>query len=116
VVVGALAAGAAPGVAQAKGIPASGAAPDAAFLTVTGGQTGDRLGTALAGAGDGNGVPDLAIGSPGADRAVADGGAVDLVLGRRAGGTIDVSALGTNGFSIVGPDHSQAGLSVAAAG
>jgi hypothetical protein len=94
------------------------AEPGAAFLHVTGAQAGDGLGTAVAGLGDvdGDGVPDLAVGSPGADRAGTDGGAVDVIFGSRAGGTADVSALGDRGYAVTGPEGAVAGLAVAPAG
>ena len=94
------------------------AAPGAAFMHVTGAQFGDGLGTAVAGMGDvdADGVPDLAVGSPGADRAGKDGGAVDVVFGSRAGGTADVGALGDRGYAVIGPAGAVAGLALAPAG
>lgn len=94
------------------------AEPGAAFLHVTGAQPGDGLGTAVAGLGDvdADGVPDLAVGSPGADRAGTDGGAVDVVFGSRAGGTADVSALGDRGYAVTAPAGAGAGVAVAPAG
>jgi hypothetical protein len=94
------------------------AAPGAALQTIAGGAAGDGLGTSVAGLGDvdGDGVSDVAVGSPGADRAGTDGGAVDVVYGTAGGGSADVTQLGSAGLSIVGPQGALAGLSVAAAG
>jgi hypothetical protein len=94
------------------------AAPGAALQTIGGGAAGDGLGTSVAGLGDvdGDGVPDLAVGSPGADRGGAAGGAVDVVYGVPGGGSADVTQLGGAGLSLVGPAGGLAGLSVAAAG
>jgi hypothetical protein len=62
-----------------------------ATATFTGGQPNDRLGWAVAGAGDtdGDGFDDIMLGAPGSDRGVAEGGDVALFL-CPVGGTLSV--------------------------
>ncbi|HYE45866.1 MAG TPA: hypothetical protein VEA44_08845, partial [Caulobacter sp.] len=74
---------------------------------LSGEASGDRLGTAVAAAGDvnGDGLADLLIGAANADGAVADAGAAYVLFGRTDGfdARINISSLnGTNGFRIFG--------------
>lgn len=63
---------------------------------ITGAAAGDRAGAALAGLGDvnGDGVPDMLVGSPGGDRA-------DIVFGKAATTKVNLAALGAQGYSII---------------
>jgi large repetitive protein len=93
-------------------------APSAARLTLVG-PPGSATGNAVAGVGDlnGDGRPDIAIGAP--ERALPGrphAGAVYVVFGSTATGTLELDALGAGGFAIVGGRNYRAGLGVAGAG
>jgi FG-GAP repeat protein len=88
-------------------------------MRITGAAAGDAAGTSVARIGDvnGDGVPDFAIGAPGADPAGRTGaGAVYVVFGGQRG-PLDLGALGDRGFEIDGPlGRGRAGMKVAPAG
>ncbi len=81
--------------------------PPAVPVEDEGGLVGEAAGDAVTALGDvnGDGLDDVAIGAPDAtpdeNRALA--GAVYVVFGRRAGGTLDLAALGDGGFRVDGP-------------
>jgi len=86
-----------------------------AALTISGAHTHDRVGSAIANAGDvnGDGVPDVIVGEQLSGKARA--GTVYVVFGRR--GRVDLRGLGSRGFRIDGPGREgHAGFSVAGAG
>jgi hypothetical protein len=86
-----------------------------AALTVSGAHTHDRVGSAIANAGDvnGDGVPDMIVGEQFSGTARA--GAAYVVFGRR--GHVDLGRLGDRGFRIDGPGReAHAGFAVAGAG
>ena len=86
-----------------------------AALTITGAHTHDRVGSAIANAGDvnGDGVPDLIVGEQFSGHARA--GAAYVVFGRR--GRVDLGRIGSRGFRIDGPGReAHAGFAVAGAG
>ena len=99
---------------------------DLAFLgssgfRIDGVATDDKTGTSVASAGDINddGFADVIVGAPFADPSSTrtDGGRSYVIYGRAAGLNLDLRALGSSGFRIVGAaagDHS--GVSVASAG
>ena len=95
------------------------AAAGAPALRIDGAKDGDTTGVAVAGLGDVNGdkVPDVAVGSSGADRGGrASSGAAAVVFGRSTPGVVSLGALGDGGYAIDGAAGSFAGLSLAAAG
>lgn len=91
-------------------------------FVINGAAAGDNGGGSVAAAGDvnGDGLADLLIGAPFADRdpaGTADAGHSYVVFGKSSTGAVDLGALGSGGFDIVGQqagDHS--GASVATAG
>src|SRR4051794_25233392 len=88
-----------------------------AAMTVSGAHTHDRVGSAIANAGDvnGDGVPDMIVGEQSSGTARA--GAAYVVFGRRGGGRVDLGRLGERGFRIDGPGRAaHAGFAVAGAG
>jgi hypothetical protein len=91
-----------------------------ANLQLDGAVAADRAGTSIAGAGDvnGDGVDDIIVGAPEANRdGRGDAGVVHVVFGRATRGTIDLGALGTGGFTIVGAaQNDELGSAVAGAG
>ncbi len=80
----------------------------------------DDLGVSVSGAGDvnGDGLADLIVGVPWADRdGDSDAGESYVVFGKADGAGVDVAALGTGGFRIDGIDGSDhSGNSVSGAG
>jgi hypothetical protein len=93
-------------------------APSAARLTFAG-PPRSATGSALALLGDvnGDGRPDVAVGAP--ERALPGrplAGTVYVIFGSPATGTLDLDALGSGGFAIIGGRNYRAGLGVAAAG
>jgi hypothetical protein len=119
VAVGALAAGLAPGAAQAKGIPASGVIDLAsdADAALTGGTAGSRAGFAVAQVGDvnGDGHADVAVLAPGASPSGRDGaGTVHVIFGPVTG---DVDLTTAPGLRIAGAAAGDGlGTAVAPAG
>lgn len=94
--------------------------PHSSFLTIVGAGARDRAGTSVADAGDvnGDGIPDVLVGAPGAH---AGKGAAYVVFGSSRHRSVRLSALGRKGFAIVeGPgspaSHPVLGTTVAAAG
>jgi hypothetical protein len=90
----------------------------AARLTLVG-PARSATGNSVARLGDlnGDGRPDIAIGAP--ERSVPGrplAGTVYVVFGSAQTGTLDLDALGTGGYQIVGGRNYRAGLAVAAAG
>jgi hypothetical protein len=88
---------------------------------IDGAADGDRLGTAVGGAGDvnGDGLADVVLGAPEADANGRGGsGTAFVVFGRReASGAVDLAALGGAGFRIDGAAAlDNAGAAVAGAG
>jgi hypothetical protein len=86
-----------------------------AALTISGAHTHDRVGSAIANAGDvnGDGVPDMIVGEQFSGTARA--GAAYVVFGRR--GRVDLGRFGSRGFRIDGPGReAHAGFAVAGAG
>src|SRR3954469_1484232 len=73
-----------------------------AAMTVSGAHTHDRVGSAIANAGDvnGAGAPDMIVGEQSSGTARA--GAAYVVFGRRGGGRVDLGRLGGRGFRIGG--------------
>jgi len=103
----------------------SGAALDLAAagtrgFTIVGANPFDRVGTAVARAGDvnGDGLGDLLVGAPEADpNNTMNGGAAYVVFGKAGSAAIDLAALGEDGFRIDGAAiEDGAGHSVAGAG
>jgi hypothetical protein len=82
------------------------AALGTAGYRIDGAQPGDAAGTSVALAGDvnGDGVPDLAIGSPGGGLEVGPStpGSVTVVYGQAGQSRIDLAALGNGGARVVG--------------
>lgn len=80
----------------------------------------DRAGVAVAGAGDinGDGIPDVVVGAPSADRnSRTDSGSAYVIYGGRATASLDLQQLGAAGFRIDGAAAGDnAGLSVAGVG
>jgi FG-GAP repeat len=77
----------------------------------------DHVGWSVSAAGDvnGDGAPDVVVGAP--EPFGSEPGSAYVVFGRAAPGTIDVSALGTEGFRIVGASAADyLGYSVSGAG
>ena len=93
-------------------------------VRITGLSAGDQLGFAVAGIGDlnGDGLADIAIGTPGRDRSGAtDVGTVYVVFGRaNPAASIDLNGLnGSNGFVLTGtalPANARLGQSLSTAG
>jgi FG-GAP repeat len=87
---------------------------------IDGAAAGDLAGWSVAGAGDvnGDGRGDVLVGAPEAGNdAGADSGSAFVVFGRNGAGTVDLAALGKDGFRIVGASSDDdAGTSVAGAG
>jgi FG-GAP repeat protein/VCBS repeat protein len=113
-IAAALGASASPALAATPTIDA----PSAARLTLVG-PPGSATGSAIANVGDlnGDGRPDIAVGAP--ERALPGrplAGTVYVVFGSAATGMLDLDALGTGGFTIMGGRNYRAGLGVAAAG
>jgi hypothetical protein len=91
------------------------AGPDARYVRFGGAAAGDRAGTAVAPAGDVNGdeYPDVVVGAPhdhaGALASTAQGRAYVIFGGPQMGDEshrdIDLGALGSNGFTILGPQR-----------
>ncbi|HEY5143557.1 MAG TPA: integrin alpha [Solirubrobacteraceae bacterium] len=85
-----------------------------------GAQSGAHTGWSVAGTGDinGNRRPDLVIGAPDSNSAYVAFGRAPTVLQQVTGTTpvVDLGALGTGGFPIVGAFQSYAGISVAGSG
>jgi hypothetical protein len=76
---------------------------------------GAKAGSSIAATGDmnGDGVPDVGVGAPGAGSA----GTAYVVFGRRATSTVDLARLGQGGYSIVGAAAGQLiGSSIASTG
>jgi hypothetical protein len=92
------------------------AALGAGGFRIDGAIAGENAGTAVAAAGDvnGDGRPDLLVGSPEASNEL---GAAYVVFGKASTTTVDLANLGTGGFAIVGAvADDEAGTAVAGAG
>ncbi|MFZ4756276.1 MAG: beta strand repeat-containing protein [Miltoncostaeaceae bacterium] len=91
-----------------------------ANITIAGAETNAQTGKAVAGAGDVNadGIDDVIIGAAKADPfGRTDAGAAYVVFGSATATSIDLAALGANGFRIAGAANlDEAGNSVAGAG
>src|SRR3954469_11134530 len=87
-----------------------------AAMTVSGAHTHDRVGSAIANAGDvnGAGAPDMIVGEQSSGTARA--GAAYVVFGRRGGGRVDLGRLGERGFRIDGARRAGARGAGAASG
>lgn len=87
---------------------------------VDGSAAGDRLGSAVAGAGDvnGDGRPDFVVGAPDASYNVrAYSGSAFVIFGTSGAAAVNVDRLGAGGFRMDGADFGNAaGISVAGAG
>lgn len=86
------------------------APPALTRIVVKGGRAGDQAGTAIAGAGDvnGDGLGDLLISAPGADRrGRRNAGSVYVVFGRSETAPINLARLGGDGFRIDGPSRND---------
>ncbi|MCM2506041.1 FG-GAP-like repeat-containing protein, partial [Aureimonas altamirensis] len=83
-----------------------------AGLAITGFAAGEAAGTRVAAIGDvnGDGFSDILVGAPGS---VSGAGSSYVIFGRSAPASIDVTALGSSGFSLVGEsalDHSGSAI------
>ncbi len=87
---------------------------------IDGAAQNDTSGFAVSGAGDvnGDGLADLIVGAPGVDRTgTPRAGAAYIVFGKADNGTVDLGALGTGGFRVLGSsDRNRTGASVSGAG
>jgi hypothetical protein len=86
---------------------------------ITGEAADDEAGWAVAGVGDvnGDGRDDVAIGSRFNDSGALNAGSVHVVFGRSATTEVNLAALGTGGFQILGETaNASTGYSIAAAG
>ena len=89
---------------------------------ISGGGTGDFLGSAVSAAGDvnGDGVDDIIVGSYGVDAGLADSGAAYVIFGSHSGfaANISIASLnGNNGFRIAGEaQDGKVGISVGGGG
>ena len=87
---------------------------------ITGKDFGDFAGLSVSSAGDvnGDGFEDLIVGAPGVDADGNDYGASYVVFGAAGGiSSVDLAALGTGGFKIIGEDpNDKFGRSVSSAG
>src|SRR4051795_12832022 len=86
-----------------------------AAMTVSGAHTHDRVGSAIANAGDvnGDGVPDMIVGEQSSGTARA--GAAYVVFGRRGGGRGDLRRLGGRGLPVAGARAAAASPSAGSA-
>ena len=90
-----------------------------AGFRITGEATDDEAGWAVAGVGDvnGDGRDDVAIGSRFNDAGALNAGSVHVVFGRSATTEVNLGALGTAGFQILGETaNASTGYSISAAG
>ena len=92
------------------GDPAQGAGNGKGWI-IRGAAAGDAAGTTLRAIADlnGDGKAEVIVGAPGNDDGGTDGGAVYVVWGKANDAAVNLSALGTKGFRIIGSD-SNAGL------
>jgi VCBS repeat-containing protein len=88
-------------------------------FAIRGAAVNDQAGFGVVGIGDlnGDGMDDIAVGSPGSDAGGSDAGSVSVIFGKETTGAVSLNSLGTSGYRITGADSSDAaGWSVSRAG
>jgi len=86
---------------------------------IDGAAAGDRAGTAVDGIGDvdGDGRPDVIVGANGANNNGGYSGSTYVIFGKTSNSTIDLTALGTQGYRLDGENgNDQSGFAAAGAG